>query len=742
MADQVVDGEDQARGSAVSWRRVFPRPVAILCLVVLIGQAVLLVSLARSAEIGKPRHVPIAVVTAPVVAQALVGQANAMEDQPFDAHVAKDADAALTGLREGSVVAALKVDLSGTKDVLLLNKANDSRLNDAVQDRIDAVEGTYDRTTTIKEVDTASGEPRLAHNLTLAANVIAFLFVLVASMFLGPVTRTLGRGLLRHAALAGVAMLAAGVLVGLPVLGSLGQTVEAMLLIALAVMVVGSATLALEALAGLSGLAIAATLFFVQAAPLLLSADVRLFPQPWPTVVPLTPVGAMDEALTNLISFDDVPGTGVPVLILVVWLVVSWLTSLVARRVRSRFGVDLRGSTPAPSRRTKVLWRLRVAAVVVPATALLLALVVAAPRHAVAEPEAMPSRASETECVRTGPVRSIKDLNRVAGELRGSGEFQGGDVGASVRLQDGRMLFVFGDTLRSADYEGQRFVRNSMLVMDRGCLQVVTPADHGAIIPDRTGGRPGESVGYWPMSIGRQQRPGYDLVAISAQRVRTVGADEFDFENLGPSIAVFIVPRGGTPQLIDQRDIGEDDPDRDRPTWGAASAVKHGWAYLYGTASPGEDYVFGFSLSVARVRPDAILDRSKWRFWNGSEWVRDVEAAAKLIPAKGGVSQTLSVFEQDGTWYALSKRDEFLGTDLTVWTAPSPTGPFTAGEPLAKMPSDTVKGELRYMPLAHPGLLDEPRSMVVSYSRNRTDINQVIKNPLLYRPRFLRVDLP
>jgi hypothetical protein len=32
--------------------------------------------------------------------------------------------------------------------------------------------------------------------------------------------------------------------------------------------------------------------------------------------------------------------------------------------------------------------------------------------------------------------------------------------------------------------------------------------------------------------------------------------------------------------------------------------------------------------------------------------------------------------------------------------------------------------------------------MVVSYSRNNTDIGAVARNPLLYRPTFLRVDLP
>jgi len=76
------------------------------------------------------------------------------------------------------------------------------------------------------------------------------------------------------------------------------------------------------------------------------------------------------------------------------------------------------------------------------------------------------------------------------------------------QLQDAQRQ-VFGDTLRGADFDGQYFVRNSMLVTGPGCLRVVLPEDHGALIQDR-----GDGVGYWPMSIGRTQMPGYDLVSV------------------------------------------------------------------------------------------------------------------------------------------------------------------------------------------------------------------------------------
>ena len=384
-------------------------------------------------------------------------------------------------------------------------------------------------------------------------------------------------------------------------------------------------------------------------------------------------------------------------------------------------------------------WRVRVLVLILPAALLMFGAIALAPSPDEGGTPSIPSRAAETKCLPITPVNDVAGLNKLVGGLRGGGEFQGADVGADVTLQDGRRLWVFGDTLRARDFAGQRFVRNSMLVFTNTCAQVVLPADHGALIPDRVDG-----TGYWPMSIAKVTRPGYDLVGVSAQRVKGNAdpANPTDFQNLGPAIAVFIVRPGETPQLIGKQDLGADDPSRKQPAWGAAAAVDGGWVYLYGTANPDKKGVFGFSLSAARVRPDEILKQDAWRYWDGSRWQARASKAAKLIPAVGGVSQTLSVFHLGDRWYAVSKRDEFLGHDLVIWTAPGPTGPFTASPALAAIPSDSATGMLRYMPLAHPDLLPEKGSIVVSVSQNYTDLDAVNANPFLYRPRFLRVRLP
>ena len=342
-----------------------------------------------------------------------------------------------------------------------------------------------------------------------------------------------------------------------------------------------------------------------------------------------------------------------------------------------------------------------------------------------------------TGCLATGNLDSVAAINRFVTRVRGGDAFAGGDVGASVRLQDGRRLFVFGDTLRAPTYQGRQFVRNSMLVFDTGCSRVVLPAGGGAVIPDRPDG-----VGYWPMSIARIERYGVDLVGIGVQRVRAVGTGVFDFEILGPSMALFRVPRGGVPQLVAVRDAGPDHVDPEQPMWGAAAVVRDGWVYLFGTARRRGARIEGFSLQVARARPASLAHRADWQFWDGARWSRRERDAAVLIPSRGGVSQTLSVFRSGGRWYALSKRNEVLGSDLTLWRAPRITGPYVALPAAAHIPSDAATGVLRYLPLAHPDLLPEPGTVVVSYSENNTDFQQVRNDPRRYRPRFLRIRLP
>lgn len=702
----------------------------------LLGLALLVVAgawtlAAGAASDDRLQQAPVVLVGPDVVTAAVADELDALPGEELAVGGTDDLDRARARLADGEVVGVLVIDLAGTQDRLLLSDDHSPARDRALVEQARSVADARDRSVVVERGDRLSGAVPAATTTSLLAVAAGFALVVVISMVWGPVPRTFRRGVVRVAGI--VALGAAGGLLAAAVASPRAGAV-----VLAAVVAGGLVTLACEALAGLRGLLVAAALLLVVPLPLVLAGDAWLLAQPWRAVTAWTVVGAATDALSPAVATTTVAWRSGVVLAgsAALALLVLLSTRLVLRRREREEGSSSRAGDDVPL--PPAPWRRQMAVLAVTLMASTTAvLTVGLPGT---PPPVTPrvSLASTTECVGPGEIDDIDDLNRIA-DLRAGDAFQGGDVGASATLQDGRTVWMFGDTLRGPASGGARFVRNSMLVVAPDCLQVVLPRSGGAIVPDR-----GDGVGYWPMSVAVLQQPGYDLVEVTAQRVRTTNPDDpFGFENLGPAVATFVVPAGGTPQLVGTTDVGPDDADTTRPMWGAATTIVDGWLYLWGTARPADPAPgTGFSLRVARTRPADVTDPATWTYWDGTAWGRDPAAAAELVDATAGTSQTLSVFERDGTWYAVSKRGEVLGSDLVVWTAPAPGGPFTAGPPVEDLPSDPDSGLLRYMPLAHPDLLPEDGSVVVSYSQNSTDVGAVLEDPLLYRPRFIRVPLP
>jgi len=315
----------------------------------------------------------------------------------------------------------------------------------------------------------------------------------------------------------------------------------------------------------------------------------------------------------------------------------------------------------------------------------------------------------------------------------------GADAAVSTRVADNRVLWFFGDTLRVKG-EGFEYVRNSaLMVSDERCHQVVDTGRSGALVPDRPDG-----VGYWPMAAVARRYAGGAQVLLATQRVRGT-ANGASFENLGLSLVLFDVPDGAAPQPVAQRDIGPDAPSRTRTTWGAAMlAAPRGRVFLYGTYNPDEPLVFGYGVRLARAPLDGrIVDRRTWRYWTGSRWSRRERDAAAVIDPVGGVDQTFSVFQRQGRTYALSKQDGFVGNALALWPADEPTGPFESPVLVGDLSNRERDEVVLYMPLAHPELPPrQPGTVVVTVSRNSTDLDVLRRQPLLYRPFLVEVPVP
>ena len=346
---------------------------------------------------------------------------------------------------------------------------------------------------------------------------------------------------------------------------------------------------------------------------------------------------------------------------------------------------------------------------------------------------APPGSASATDCRPFGPHA---DLDQMAADIARAPSIAGlvgGDMAVDAALASGDVLMAFGDPILETDLTRAATVRNALLALagDRACL-VLGPRG-SAFVPDRVDG-----VGYWPTSLVEVDQ---GTVAMFLQRV--VERGDGVFANLGPALAEVTVDADGIPHVARVRDIGADEPSRQRIGWGAASwRADDGHVYIYGTANPERDLVFGWSLHVARATPESLFDFGSWEYWTGTSWSAEEASAVPIIPAVGGVEQTLSVFAEGPTWYAVSKRDGYLGRDVVIRTATAPTGPFSAGEVVASRPSYPNAGLLAYAAIAHPALFPEPGTIVLSVSRNHTDPEAVAADPALYRPEFFRVPLP
>ena len=322
-----------------------------------------------------------------------------------------------------------------------------------------------------------------------------------------------------------------------------------------------------------------------------------------------------------------------------------------------------------------------------------------------------------------------------------SGGWAGGDGAASVALPDGRTLWVFGDTIigRPADSgpayaPGAHMVHNSFVLQDGGVLSPVNGPGGGEVLPNGPDG-----AFSWP-TAGIVD--GGALILFSS-RMHANGTGSFDFAQLGTDVAVVDLPRGSDPVVRTVRKVSADNGTTS-PAWGQSLVRVGAWIYVYGTRTDPRPYHFGKELYVARARPGQLTDVRSWQYHDGHRFGPRADQARALIGAAGGVSTTLRVLvSPDGRATIVSKRGEFLGTDVRAWTAPTPAGPFRlAPKRLFAAPSGRTAGELVYLAEAHPQFQLPGGRTLVTVSRNNTDLRKVLADRLLFRPQFHAVTLP
>ena len=301
---------------------------------------------------------------------------------------------------------------------------------------------------------------------------------------------------------------------------------------------------------------------------------------------------------------------------------------------------------------------------------------------------------------------------------RGAG-WSAADATYSVPLPDGKVLWLFGDTLiNTVGPNGIRphggFIRNSAVLQDGTRFTTITGGTRAHPDSFLTPREPGHW--YWP---GHGITEG-DSLFLFMGKVRQTGAGAWGFAAAGSDMVKL---SRSTLEVQEVRSL----PGGKDMAWGTAVLRDGAHTYIYGMeGGPGP---FDRWARVARVRTGDM--GGSWEYWDGSAWTAN---PAKSVRIADGVSNSFSVMKTR-TGYAMVSQELFFGTGLYVKTSSSPVGPWSDWKRIDDGPSKH-SNQISYNALVHPEFTRDGQ-VLVSWNMNTND--GIVPTPdqaINYRPVF------
>ncbi len=306
-------------------------------------------------------------------------------------------------------------------------------------------------------------------------------------------------------------------------------------------------------------------------------------------------------------------------------------------------------------------------------------------------------------------------------------QWLGSDGGFSIDLGNGRVLWLFGDTLVARKPgEGRKnaaFVRNTVAIMNG-----YDPLTAQVKFYWRKGSRmeifPSEgNIWMWP---AHGIRIGDKLIVFCNRMARNPDKNSLGFQGVGSSAFVIDNP-DAEPKAWKMRDVFTDSS---KVMLGSAIVQQRDLIYIYCESEPSHDIFLAMMKTMGAVA--GRFEEMEW--WAGGAW----SSKANRTPVMRGVSSELSVQPAEGGGFVEINSQGFGGTDIVMRRATRPEGPWSTPARIYRPPESDWKDPFVYAGKAHPEI--RGASIVITYAVNGKGA-EVTKNPSLYYPKFAKMDL-
>jgi hypothetical protein len=184
-------------------------------------------------------------------------------------------------------------------------------------------------------------------------------------------------------------------------------------------------------------------------------------------------------------------------------------------------------------------------------------------------------------------------------------------------------------------------------------------------------------------------------------------------------------------------------------SWSSWVLVEGGYTYIYGV----EDEHTVRYMHIARVRGTNLM--APWSYFDGSGWSPDPSRSIRVMK---GVDTAYSVVRMDGVYVLVTRSTipSVFSNDIDAYFGCSPTGPFLDRMLLYRAPQ-ALGGSFVYNAVVHQGLLGapgvvgasrprasgkSPAVLVVGYSVDPANTNELFEDVASYRPSYIEATLP